>query len=100
MSKSAFRKRVSKELLKNFSRQSEKTVGQAARILLQSAEVSQCIVLKNRETKAIQTGFEAGIERKLTAEEGTKYRAALKSFIKSIASQENVFFDIYFFIIF
>lgn len=83
MSKSAFRKRVSKELLKNFSRQSEKTVGQAARILLQSAEVSQCIVLKNRETKAIQTGFEAGIERKLTAEEGTKYRAALKSFIKS-----------------
>ena len=83
MSKSAFRKRVSKELLENFSRKSDKTVGKAARILLQSAEVSQCIVLKNNETKAIQTGFEAGIGRKLTTEEGRKYRTALKTHIKT-----------------
>ena len=56
MSKSALRKQISKELLKNFERQSEKTVGKASRILLQSSEVNQCIVLKQTQTKAIQTG--------------------------------------------
>jgi len=82
VSTSAFRKRVSKELIKNFSRKSEKTVGEAARILLQSAEVSQCIVLKNKETQAVQKGFEAGIGRKLSKEEGVNYRREYKKFIK------------------
>ena len=54
MSKSALRKQISKELLKNFERQSEKTVGKASRILLQSSEVNQCIVLKQTQTKAEQ----------------------------------------------
>ena len=82
MSKSALRKQISKELLKNFERQSEKTVGKASRILLQSSEVNQCIVLKQTQTRAIQTGYEAAIGRELTKSEGTKYRAAVKNFIK------------------
>ena len=85
MSKSNLRKRISKELLKNFERTSQKTVGNAARILLQSSEVQQCIVLKRNETKAIQLGFEAGIGRPLTREEGTKYRKQLKKHIKELA---------------
>lgn len=82
MSKSNLRKQISKQLIKNFDRTSAKTVGQAARILLQSSEVQQCIVLKNNETKAIQLGFEAAIGRVLTKKEGTDYRAALKRYIK------------------
>ena len=77
MSKSAFRKQVAAKLIENYNRKSEKTVGDAARILLQSADVRQCLVIKNRETKAIQTGYEAAIGRPLTKEEGTKYRACL-----------------------
>lgn len=82
MSKSAFRKQVAEKLLENYNRVSEKTVGEAARILLESADVRQCLVIKNRETKAIQTGYEAGLGRPLSKDEGTKYRAALKRHIK------------------
>jgi hypothetical protein len=86
MSSSNFRKRVSKKLLENFNRENSKTVGQAARILLQSAEVKQCIVLKNNETRAVQTGYEAAIGRALTKKEGTKYRAAFKKYIRNIST--------------
>ena len=82
MSKSAFRKQIAAKLIENYNRKSEKTVGDAARILLQSADVRQCLVIKNRETKAIQTGYEAAIGRPLTKEEGTKYRAAFKRYIR------------------
>ena len=82
MSKSAFRKQVAEKLLENYNRVSEKTVGEAARILLESADVRQCLVIKNRETKAIQTGYESGLGRPLSKDEGTKYRAALKRHIK------------------
>ena len=51
MSKSAFRKQIAAKLIENYNRKSEKTVGDAARILLQSADVRQCLVIKNRETK-------------------------------------------------
>ena len=85
MSKSNLRKRISKELLKNFESTSQKTVGKAARKLLQSSDVQQCIVLKRNETKAIQLGFEAAIGRPLTREEGTKYRKKLKAYIKGKA---------------
>ena len=75
MSKSAFRKEVSKVLLENFNRKSEKLVAEAARILLQSASVQQCIVLKTTQTHAIQAGFEAGIApAKLTSAQKTRYR--------------------------
>ena len=41
MSKSALRQRISKKLIENFNRQSEKSVADAARILLQSSGVKQ-----------------------------------------------------------
>lgn len=82
MSKSSFRQQVSKRLLENYNRVAEKTVGEAARVLLQSADVRQCLVVKNKETKAIQTGYEAAIGRELEPDEGAKYRAALKKYLK------------------
>ena len=82
MSKSALRQQIAKKLIENYNRKSEKTVGQAARILLESADVRQCLVIKNRETRAIQTGYEAAIGRPLSKEEGTKYRAALKKYFR------------------
>ena len=72
MSKSAFRKEVSKVLLEDFNRRSDKLVAQASRILLQSAAVQQCIVLKTKQTHAIQAGFEEGIApAKLTSAQKT-----------------------------
>lgn len=85
MSKSSFRKELASKLLENYTRKSEKTVGEAARILLQSSDVRQCIVIKNKQTRAIQTGYEAGIGRVLSTKEGTKYRAAVKRYIKGLA---------------
>ena len=86
MSKSAFRKEVSKVLLENFNRKSEKLVAEASRILLQSAAVQQCIVLKTKQTHAIQAGFEAGIAPiEITKAQGTKYRRELKQYIKGLS---------------
>ena len=48
MSKASIRKRISNELLKNFDRQSEKTVAEAARTLTQSSYVNQCLVLNQK----------------------------------------------------
>lgn len=86
MSKSAFRKEVSKVLLENFNRKSEKLVAEAARILLQSAAVQQCIVLKTTQTHAIQAGFEEGIApAKLTSAQKTRYRKELKQYIRGLS---------------
>ena len=85
MSKSSLRANISEVLLENFKRKSEKSVGEAARILLQSKAVQQCLVLKRKETGAIQRGFEAAIDQALTGKQGTKYRKELKAYFKAQA---------------
>ena len=83
MSKSALRQRISKALIENFNRVSDKTVGQAARVLLQSAEVRQCLVVNPKAMRALQTGFEAAIGETLSNDEGKTYRRKLKAFLKT-----------------
>ena len=85
MSKSVLRERISKALIENFNRKSEKTVGEAARILLQSSEVQQCIILKTKEMRALQIGYEAAIGQPLTKKDGTKYRRELKKYLKGLS---------------
>lgn len=80
MSTSSIRARVSKNLLKNVNTTSEKLVSEAARIVLQSKQASQCLVLNRKAVRSLQTGFEAGIGRPLTQKEGTKYRKNVKKF--------------------
>jgi hypothetical protein len=85
MSKSVLRQRISKSLIENFNRKSEKSVAEAARILLQSSDVQQCLILKTNEMRALQTGYEAAIGQPLTKAEGTKYRRELKKYLKSLS---------------
>jgi hypothetical protein len=85
MSKSSLRANISEVLLENFKRKSEKSVGEAARILLQSKAVQQCLVLKRKETAAIQRGFEAAIDQTLTGKQGIQYRRELKRYFKGQA---------------
>lgn len=80
MSKQSIRAQVSKKLLENVNRQSEKIVSEAARIVLQSAQASQCLILDRKAVRALQNGFEAGIGRPLIKSEGTKYRREVKKF--------------------
>ena len=80
MSKSSIRAQVSKKLLRNINRTSEKLVSEAARIVLQSKQASQCLVLDRKAVRSLQTGFEAGIGRPLTKKEGAKYRREIKRF--------------------
>ena len=82
MSKSVLRQRISKALIENFNRKSEKTVADAARILLQSTDVQQCLILKTKEMRALQTGYESAIGQPLTEDEGKKYRRELKKHLK------------------
>ena len=74
------RAQVSKKLLRNINRTSEKLVSEAARIVLQSKQASQCLVLDRKAVRSLQTGFEAGIGRPLTKKEGAKYRREIKRF--------------------
>jgi len=99
MSNSSIRKNISNKLLQEFTTQREKTIGEAAGTLLQSSKVQQCLVLKTKETNAIQKGFEAAIGRQLTTSEGTKYRRELKKEIRKLSvpfpdsgSLQDVFF--------
>ena len=55
MSTSSIRARVSKNLLKNVNRTSEKLVSEAARIVLQSKQASQCLVLNRKAVRSLQT---------------------------------------------
>lgn len=80
MSKQSIRSQVSKQLLTNVNRTSEKLVSEAARIVLQSTQASQCLILDRKAVKALQTGFEAGIGRNLSANEGKKYRTEVKKY--------------------
>ena len=85
MSKSVLRQRISKSLIENFNRKSEKSVAEAARILLQSSDVQQCLILKTNEMRALQTGYEAAIGQPLTKADGTKYRRELKKHLKGLS---------------
>lgn len=82
MSKSAFRKKVTNRLLQNYTAERNKTVAQAARVLLQSSSVQQCLILDQDAIVQFQRGFEAGIGRKLEYGQISSYRKALKNFIE------------------
>lgn len=85
MSKGNFQRRVSKVLLEEFNRKSEKDVADAARILLQSSKVQQCLVADPESLMIIQRGFEAGIGRTLKGKQGPSYRKALYNYIRGIS---------------
>jgi len=85
MSKQSIRANVAAKLLENVDRTSNKLVSEAARIVLQSTQASQCLILDRKAVRVLQTGFEAGIGRSLTAKEGTKYRGKVKKYFKQLS---------------
>ena len=85
MSKQSIRANVASKLLENVDRTSNKLVSEAARIVLQSTQASQCLILDRKAVKILQTGFEAGIGRSLTANEGKSYRGRVKRHFKTLS---------------
>jgi len=85
MSKSVLRQRISKSLIENFNRKSEKSVADAARILLQSSDVQQCLILKPKQMKVLQIGYEAAIGRPLAKNVGEDYRKGLKQYLVGLS---------------
>lgn len=77
MSTGNIRKSITDVLLADLNTQSEKTIGEASRIVFESAAVRQCIILDAEVIDVLATGFEAGIGQSLG-----KDREAYKSFIK------------------
>lgn len=78
MSKESIRSLVARELLINYNRTADKLLDEAARIVGQSAAVRQCVVVDRESLEAYALGFEAGIGRKLSSSERTKYKSELK----------------------
>lgn len=79
MSKQSIRSLVARELLVNYNRTAEKLLDEAARIVGQSAAVSQCVILDEESLEAYALGFEAGVGRSLSSSERAKYKSELKT---------------------
>ena len=88
MSSGNFRNLVKEKLLQNVSAQSEKTMGELSRRLMESAQVKQLFVMNRRTVLQLQAGFVAGVEsgnmpidNKLL----TKYRKELRVMLRQNA---------------
>ena len=88
MSAGNLRNLVKEKLLQNVSAQSEKTMGELSRRLMESAQVKQLFVMNQKAVMQLQTGFIAGVsdgniplDKKLL----TKYRAQLRKMLRENA---------------
>lgn len=84
MSSTSIRKEISARLLAGLDRAEDKIVSKASRIVFQSAEVSQCLVLDRKGVTALTKGFEAGLGRPLSSYERTEYRKGVKKHFISL----------------
>ena len=84
MSSSAFRKKIVESILKNYDRSTEgKKVGDASRIVLQTAKVQQCVVLTPSVLSQIVVGYNAATENTLKGGQVAQYKNGLIAFISS-----------------
>jgi len=88
MSAGNFRNLVKEKLLQNVSAQSEKTMGELSRRLMESAQVKQLFVMNRKTVLQLQTGFVAGVESgnmPIDTKLLTKYRKELRKMLRQNA---------------
>lgn len=86
MSAGNFKQLVANKMLENLNRKSEKIFKDASRLLMESAQVQQCLVINKRAIDQLQVGFQAGVsptevDKKIL----TKYRRELRKELRRFA---------------
>ena len=79
MSAGNFKQLVANKMLQNLNRKSEKIFKDASRLLMESKQVQECLVINKRAIDQLQVGFQAGVsptevDKKIL----TKYRRELR----------------------
>ena len=83
MSKESLRKEIADELLESLDKREKDNIGDAARIINESAKVRQCLVLNTAALADLQKGFEAAINTPLKGGQITKYRNEISAHFHS-----------------
>tara|TARA_B100001094_G_scaffold124976_1_gene120885 strand:+ start:2036 stop:3445 length:1410 start_codon:yes stop_codon:yes gene_type:complete len=88
MSSSAFRQKIVDAILKTYNGSTQgKKLGEAARSILQSAKVQQCVVLTPSVLEQIKVGYNAAANNTLKGGQVAQYKNGLIAFISSKASK-------------
>jgi len=86
MSAGNFKQLVANKMLENLNRKSEKVFKDASRLLMESAQVQQCLVINKRAIDQLQVGFQAGVSpTEVDKKTLTKYRRELRKFLRQLS---------------